>query len=752
MEDYAEAVQAKIENRALKTNLYAHSANAHGDRQLLVDHLRNVAQLARDMASPFGGGCLAFLAGLWHDVGKADPKWQRYLRESAAGMRARGTGPDHKCAGAILAKEAGQDMAGFLIQAHHGGLQNREKFVNWLANKSQLDGPHDAIAALRRARFDLHGYEPSDFPSHAKEDALGAEFFLRLVYSALVDADSLDTEAHGLGGELSERGSTATLADLWNRYETFLASQPPIADSRVNRVRDEVHDMCCRAAHQPRGVFRLTVPTGGGKTRSAMAFAIRHGIKHDLRRVIVAVPFTTITQQTAHVYRDIFENGYSDTARIVLEHHSAAAEGFGKAPDDEDSFAPDAVWQRLAAENWDAPIVVTTTVQLFESLFSNRRGKTRKLHNLAESVILLDEAQALPTGLLSPILDGLRQLTENYGASVVLSTATQPAFECIKEFRKVTAHEIIPESAYVRHFETLRRVKYKWETDEPHQWREVAEWMREERSALAVVNTKRHAMELLDALNDSAALHLSTLLCGAHRTDVIREIKGRLELGEPCRVVATQVVEAGVDLDFASVFRAEGPLDAIIQAAGRCNREGLEDLGQVVVFRPDVSDHELPPGVYRSGRDIVRAMQNEPGFVLDKPATVQCYFKRLSKVAVIPDEKGIQRLRRTLDFPSVADKFRMIPDDSYDVVVDYPAPNARRIESLVEQLRARERPPRDIMRELQPYTVSLHRGEAELLQARGFIDDIPGLPSVGRWNGAYDNLRGITVEDPERIV
>ena len=308
-------------------NLYAHSANAYGEPQLLVDHLRNVAKLARDLAAPLGGGGLAYLAGLWHDVGKADPQWQRYLRESAAGNRARGTGPDHKCAGAILAKEASQDMAGFLIQAHHGGLQNRERFGNWLRNQSQLDGPHDAIAALRRERFDLEGNEPSGLPCHARKSALGAEFFLRLVYSALVDADSLDTEAHELGGAPAERESRATLTALWSRYEAFLAKQPPITDSPVNRVRHEVHDACLRAASKPLGVFRLTVPTGGGKTRSAMAFAIRHGIEHGLRRVIVAVPFTTITQQTAQVYRGIFEAGYHDGVPVVLEHHSAATEG-----------------------------------------------------------------------------------------------------------------------------------------------------------------------------------------------------------------------------------------------------------------------------------------------------------------------------------------------------------------------------------------------------------------------------------------
>ena len=283
----------------------------------------------------------------------------------------------------------------------------------------------------------------------------------------------------------------------------------------------------------------------------------------------------------------------------------------GSARDDE-SPAPDAVWQRLAAENWDAPLVVTTTVQLFESLFSNRRGKTQKLHNLTGSVIILDEAQALPAGLLAPILDGLRQLTEHYGASVVLSTATQPAFDLVDEFRDIPAREIVP--GHARHFEALKRVEYDFSrTDEPNEWPEVAAWMHEERSVLAIVNTKRHATELLDALGDPDALHLSTLLCRAHRDEVLDEIRQRLAAGRPCRVVSTQVVEAGVDLDFATVFRAEAPLDSIIQAAGRCNREGrLGRPGRMVVFRPP--DDSSPPGVYRSGRDIARVVRELPGF------------------------------------------------------------------------------------------------------------------------------------------
>ena len=728
--------------------LYAHSENVVGERQPLVEHLRNVGRLAGDLASPFGGDSLASLAGLWHDVGKADPEWQRLLAQCEKGERKR-VGLDHKCAGALLAEEAGGAAwaVGLLIQAHHGGLQSlRGGFEPWLEQHRRFDGPRRAVNALRAEIQDLTYQSVPSIPDFV-QSRRDADLFLRMTYSALVDADSLDTETHQLSGAPSMRGSVATLAELWSRYEKC-QMKPALPESTVNRVRQEVHEACLQAASRPRGVFRLTVPTGGGKTRSAMVFALRHGMTHGLRRVVVAVPFTTITQQTARVYRDIFEEGYSDTAPVVLEHHMGATDGAGRASGDEDNFAPDAVWQRLAAENWDAPIVVTTTVQLFESLFSNRRSKTRKLHNLAGSVVILDEAQALPAGLLAPILDALRQLTLNYGASVVLSTATQPAFQLIPEFSEVTADEIVPDHA--RHFELLRRVEYEFRTDAPNAWSDVADWMRREHNALAVVNTKRHATELLDALDDVDALHLSTRLCGAHRRVVLEEVGRRLREGEACRLVSTQVVEAGVDLDFASVFRAEAPLDAIIQAAGRCNREGTRERGWVVVFKPP--DDASPPGVYRTGRDIARVVRQYPGFDPNDPQAVHQYFRFLFGSSVDPDQHRIQRSRDQLDFSAVANKFRMIPEEACDVIVPYPESAVLDVERLLEQLRTRERPPREVLRRLQPHTVSLFRGEYDRLRKIGLVEEIDSIPGMGLWHGGYDHVRGIAEANPELII
>ena len=724
--------------------LFAHSANNQGKRQLLTDHLRNVAKLAGELAESFGGRDLAFLAGLWHDVGKADPAWQTRLIECEQGLRQR-IGIDHKCAGVMIAEQAGDitQLAGLLIHGHHGGLANpRTTFRQWLQEKHELSGPSRATEELMKVMPNLTGQAEPGIPENITKDPLAAEMFLRITYSALIDADSLDTEAHYHGNEPSQyRGNVPTLRELWDRYMSFLDKQPNPIPNLVNTVRREVHEACLEKAASPPGIFRLTVPTGGGKTRSAMAFALRHGVEHGLRRIIVAVPFNTITQQTARVYREIFETNPEGRGFSVLEHHSAATE-----VKDDDSFGLAEVWRRLVSENWDAPIVVTTTVQLFESLFSNRRTRTRKLHNLARSVIILDEVQALPKELLSPILDGLRRLASDYNVSVVLSTATQPTFDLIREFRDTGAVEI--NTGNRRHFSVLRRVNYDWRTGERNPWSEVAVWVRREHSALVVVNTKRHAMELLEELEDENALHLSTLLCGAHRAEVLTEVGRKLSAGEPCRLISTQVVEAGVDLDFPTVFRAEAPLDSIIQAAGRCNREGLREMGQVVVFRPP--DDASPPGTYRSGRDVARVIRQFPDFDPNDPATIREYFATLFDTAVDPDRRGIQDLRKALDFPEVGERFRMIEDDTFDVIVEYPQEDSERIRRLSEQLVGRNGNPRQIIRELQRHTVSMHRREAQRLQDQGWIEPI--MPGLGIWHGRYDPIRGIVEANRDMIV
>lgn len=743
----------------------AHSLNDRGDRHELVTHLQAVAALASEFATPLGAADPAHYLGLWHDLGKFHSRFQDYLRACEQHPAARGRGPDHKAAGASLALQHRFGLAALLIQAHHGGLQTPVDFKNWLDQRTTDPAVAESLHLAREAVQDLEPAEPPALPAHTAGDPLGTELLLRLLFSALVDADYLDTERHFQVVQAEQRGSSLTLADLWERFAADQQQFSGERDDVVSLTRNAIYAACLAAAEERPGLFRLTVPTGGGKTRSAMAFALRHALRHGHRRVIVAVPFITITEQTVDVYRGIFERP-SDDWPAVLEHHSGARDvatipaapggrsGAGPprpAPEaadgDSEDFHAGPVWARLAAENWDAPIVVTTTVQLFESLFSSRTSSSRKLHRLADAVVILDEAQALPIGLLTPILDALRELCTHHGTTVVLSTATQPAFEVIAPFAALPAREIVPEPE--RTFAALRRVRYEWRTDPPLEWAEVAAIIREAPQALAVVNTKNDALALLHALDDSTALHLSTLLCGAHRREVIREVRQRLASDQPCHLVSTQVVEAGVDLDFPLVLRALGPLDGIIQAAGRCNREGRLDHGRVVVFRPAAGG--LPQGAYRTAADVTASLLGDD-LDPDSPALSRAYFARLFR-SVDTDAQAILGLRRALDYPEVARRFRMIDDDTESVVVAYGSEAQQAATRMVvERLRRGAPDARLLLRRLQPFVVSVRRRAAERLTRRGLITAI--LPGLGEWHGRYDHVTGLVVEDvsPEDLV
>ncbi|HST04408.1 MAG TPA: CRISPR-associated helicase Cas3', partial [Chloroflexia bacterium] len=649
----------------------AHTKNAQGKRHDLIQHLRTVANMAAGYGSAFGAGELARYIGLWHDVGKFNPQFQEYLMRCEANPSAKGRGPDHKAAGSQIALRHLQLLA-MLIQGHHGGLDSPTGFQGWLAKKTGADDTRAIDAAIATACAQISGLEPNGelpLPPHIANDPAAAELFLRLLFSALVDADYLDTEAHFNVERVGIRGSNVSMEGLWSRFEQSMTLVQGRGSPKVAQARAEILEACLSSAELPPGLFRLTVPTGGGKTRSGMAFALRHTLRYGQRRVIVAVPFISITEQTAQTYRDIFHVGKDEDAErpIVLEHHSSADRQI-----DEEDFHPPEEWSKLSSENWDAPIVVTTTVQLFESLFDNSTSKCRKLHRLADSVIILDEAQALPPHLLRPILDALRQLCLHYGTTIVISTATQPAFDTIPDFREFGGREIVPNPA--RYFRDLKRVEYEWLTNSGMSWEAVAERMGQERQALAIVNTKKDAMALLDALAASGAgttvglFHLSTLLCGAHRRNVIEEVRGRLRNGEPCLLVSTQVIEAGVDLDFPFVMRALGPLDGIIQAAGRCNREGKLSSGRMIVFRP--AEGGMPKGAYHTGASITQTLLHSGNRDPDDPRYARLYFQQLFNTINI-DREEIQMARQRLNYPEVAHLFKMIDDDTESVVVRY---------------------------------------------------------------------------------
>lgn len=512
-------------------------------------------------------------------------------------------------------------------------------------------------------------------------------------------------------------------------------------NTAVNQVRSQVYQACIDAALLETGVFRLAVPTGGGKTRSSLGFALAHAVQHGLDRVIVAVPYTSIIEQTVEVYQDIFGQA------AVLEHHSAVKPDDGNEEDARSRQAQ----ARLATQNWDAPLVVTTTVQLFESLFANRPSRCRKLHNIVKSVIILDEVQTLPVGLLDPILSVLKELCRQYQVSIVLCTATQPALEgetpYLKGFPVGSVRDIIPKAVATQHFNALSRVKYIVPSKE-WSWAEVAQNVQLQEQALVILNTRKDALAVIDELVTPIAdhvFHLSTLLCGQHRREVLQQVRDRLTSLQPCLLISTQVVEAGVDLDFPVVYRAIGPLDRIVQAAGRCNREGkLKDLqgslikGQVIVFRP--KEGKIPKGSpYEKAFEETSILLSRENLEWDNPNIFDEYFRRLYML-VDKDVKKIQHDRFDLKYPDVAAKFRMIDDDTTPVVIEYDD----RVRSLVHRIRQYGLRSGDL-RALQPYLVNLRSREfreTEKLQLHELI-----APGVWLWNGHYDNRKGIAVGD-----
>jgi CRISPR-associated helicase Cas3/CRISPR-associated endonuclease Cas3-HD len=565
---------------------------------------------------------------LLHDLGKYSESFIRRLHGKERGL-------DHWSAGAWAAldlyKQAGI-AAALSIQGHHIGLQRGDAASLRALDLLRLSQNHplglrltelDAQLLLRRLHAD--GLELPAINRSAgdwKGNDLAWMLDVRMLFSTLVDADFLETEAHFDGqaeGALRYRPQgpeihpEAALA-LVQEWVQELAGRRLAAPS-IQAVRDELFQSCLTAAEQKPGVFTLTAPTGSGKTLAMIAFALRHAALHGLRRVVVAIPFLTIIEQTAKAYRDLLGSALGE--HWVIEHHSLTEVGDPSIQQDRDHEAPARLLARQLAENWDAPLVVTTNVQVLESLFSNRPSACRKLHRLARSVILFDEAQTLPPELAVPTLGALAHLANRFGSTVVFATATQPAFEHLcAETRRASGHpwnprEIVGGSAAL--FDRARRVRVRWETGSPLTWAAVAENLSRHHRALCIVNLKRNARNLSLAVQEVAGkaglFHLSTNLCPAHRAAMLAQIRDRLDSQDrrPCRLVATQCVEAGVDLDSPVVYRAVGPLEAIAQGAGRCNRSGrLREAGEVIVFLPE--DEAYPPGVYRQAAQVTKAL------------------------------------------------------------------------------------------------------------------------------------------------
>jgi len=729
----------------------AHTKNDLGEQQGLEEHLQNVAAAAERFSAVFGGNVFARYSGLLHDIGKYNPVFQQYLRqaeETMLGQRLKG--PDHKGAGTVLADtfERTGALAGVLF-GHHGGIPDFATLQTTILDSRAKKSVQDAIASAEDTFPELRTRPPEKlFPPYV-HSVLNVEFFARMAFSALVDADFLDTERHFHTGKSAMRDNRWSISDLWNTFEASYSRKfANVEQSDLNIVRFEVYQQCLQAATLPPGFFRLTVPTGGGKTLSSLAFALWHALAHHHERIIYAIPYTSIIDQTANVFRELLGDD-----QAFIEHHSNMSVRDPEAPTRQE------IRRRLIAENWDASLIATTTVQLFESLFSRSPSKCRKLHNIANSVIVLDEVQMLPVYFLTPILDVLRELCAHYNVTVVLCTATQPDFVSRQNFEGLPGiQEIIPHPE--KYFASLKRVEYQLpRAGEKWSWEQVADRVRADEQILAIVNSRRDAFALLSLLKplneskeeDSTALfHLSTRLCSEHRKAVLEEVRRRLKEKETCRLIATQLIEAGVDVDFPIVLRAIGPLDSIVQAGGRANREGkmLPTLGRVIVFVPE--DDHTPKGSYQFGRDIAELLLGNGDVDLHDPTLYQQYFKEYYSLPN-RDHYGIQDLRSQFNYPKVAEAFRLIDDSSIPVIVSY-EPAAEKIKESIERLQNALYPSRDDLRALQPYMVNLSKHEFDRAKKQGKVEEI--IPHVWKWDEKkYDSGKdgkhgqGIVLDD-----
>lgn len=754
--------------------LYAHSRSAvSGVRHSLEDHLRGSAELARGFGEAFGVGSLAGYLALVHDVGKGTCVWQDKL--SLAERRGGRVGEPHKHAGAELAAKYVAMAFGGIVQGHHGGLPDFECLRDEL--KQARSGRHksavaEAIRRVEKIIPEIHPVPRPGIPGWLRdepldEQRLGLDLLLRMLFSCVVDADFLDTAAH-FSAQSAQLNVPLDMAALLSRYESrreqLLASRKP---SPVDSIRGEVYARACEAAAGAPGMYRLHVPTGGAKTIAAGGFGLRHAAVNGLSRVILAVPYISITQQNAGVYRDLLDpQETAGSGPVVLEHHSSVdldLKVFEEGASAEEKLEAEARRRaaRLAAENWDAPFIVTTTVQLFESLFSRKPSAMRKLHRLAGAVIILDEVQALPDRLIVPILSVLRALVENYGSTVLLASATQPDFWSLQRFQGLDHVSVIADPAPM--FEALRRVRYEWRLDDDVTLESIAEEAAPHEQALTVVNTTKDAAAFHRMLQDRCdpqveVLHLSTRMTASHRRETVDRIRTLLAGDQPVQVVSTQLIEAGVDLDFPRVYRAWAPAESLQQAAGRCNRDGRQaELGVVVIFR--AVDGGQPKGNAYQAALNATAMHFGPQLAEpdDLQALQKYYSQRYSLQQGAPDSglgSDIEDLRRKLDFPQVAQQFRMIEDGvSCPVVVIRKEDDRDSIEDAVAQLRSPFPCGPEVLRGLQPHTAALPRREADEAVRTGLAAPIVG--DMLLWHGAYDALRGLdpaTREDPNDFI
>ena len=653
-------------------------AHKDGEReQTIKEHLIGTATLAGQFAEKFGSKDWGYCGGMLHDIGKYSEEFQKKINEDTNNM------VDHATAGAQLCKKINLLVLDYCIAGHHAGLPDygntaersslcgryKKKIYNYEAYQEEIKIPE-----IYTEPFDINTLSNPDF---------SLSTFTRMIYSCLVDADFLDTEyfmKNGLVERQSGQSMNILLKKLENRILDWLKNNDI---DTVNGRRTEILRNCIEEGKRNRGIFRLTVPTGGGKTIASLAFALNHAVKHHMDRIIYVVPYISVIEQNAEVFREILGN------ENVLENHSNVDY------ENSEELRP----MQLASENWDKPVVVTTNVQFFESLFANKSSKCRKIHNIANSVVIFDEAQMLPMDYLKPCIAMLQELVDSYSVSIVLCTATQPALDSF--FSK---NELIKELCprMEEQFLFFKRVNYQnlgriREDD-------LLEKLKKENNALCIVNTKKAAQMIYKELQGEGIYHLSTSMYPKHRKRVLKRIRERLKNNEKCIVISTSLVEAGVDLDFATVYRQIAGLDSMIQAAGRCNREGKRELSESMVYIFDLEESYSVPN-QRQQIDVSKGILQDYTDIADLKA-IHDYFTRLYHYrGTSLDKKKImdEFQKMECNFAEVAKEFKLIEENTKTIFINR-EPEA---DELLQELRIKG-VTRERMRKAGQYCIQIY--------------------------------------------
>ncbi|KJS83821.1 MAG: hypothetical protein JM58_11860 [Peptococcaceae bacterium BICA1-8] len=712
----------------------AHKRENDSKTQSIKKHLECTANKAKDFGNSFDNGDYAYICGLLHDIGKYSTDFQNKIINSS---NAR---VDHSTAGAIEINRK-VDLFGkllaYCIAGHHGGLPDG-------GNKSDTATEVTLNGRLKRAKqlpdysyFEkeinivdfLSGKVPNIRPLN--KGGFSLSFYIRMIYSCLVDSDFLDTELFMSINKVDR--SVNYDYKLFNKKLNRYIAKFKNKEREINKKRAEILNDCIEKSTNEKGLFTLTVPTGGGKTISSLAFAINHVLEHGMDRIIYVIPYTSIIEQTGKIFKDIL--GQAN----VLEHHS----NFDFKNEEDLIFHK----LKLSSENWDIPIVVTTNVQFFESLFANKSSRCRKLHNITNSVIIFDEAQMIPTQFLTPCLMSISELVINYKSSCVLCSATQPSLK--DRFPKeISINEICENTELL--YEFFRRTKVvnrgKMEVAQ------IAEELNNCNQALCIVNSKKHAIQIYSKLSGEGAFHLSTRMCPKHRNEVLDKIKQRLEDEMPCKVVSTQLIEAGVDVDFPLVYRSMAGIDSIVQAGGRCNRENKLEVGIINVFEPEsVFTKNMPSSIKRPievAKTIMRRFED-----ILSPQAIKLYFEELYNFEgeegldinnIFKEmEKGAEGCNFNFNFKQVASKFKLIDENTIPVIIGFD----KNAEELINKLRFIDEY-KSILRTIQPYTVNVYENEFDKMHGGNMIEVINDGIYVLRDINMYKEKTGLefTVE------